>query len=159
MKRCRAEVLTDPNRHARLSHAKQSLKKYSASNHYVILFYRCSFHLLFSPPNLRDRLADHYQTLPHGRRWPRFMKFGQTFGGPLPPEFGGPKHQISARFRTTSRLDREYLRNATRHRQSENGVANYGHSRITKLNSVTFRCTLVHKRRKIGPKFWLAYRP
>jgi len=42
------------------------------------------------------------------------------------------KHEISARFRTTSRLDREYLRNARRHRQSEHGVANYGHFRTGK---------------------------
>jgi len=42
------------------------------------------------------------------------------------------KRQISAPFwttLTTSWLDCEYLRNAIRHRQSENGVANYGHSR------------------------------
>jgi len=57
------------------------------------------------------------------------MKFGQTFGVAVLPKFGGPKHEISARFRTTSRLDLEFLRNATTHRQSENGVANYGHSR------------------------------
>jgi len=32
----------------------------------------------------------------------------------------------------------EYLRNATRNRQSENGVANYGHFRTGELNSVYF---------------------
>jgi len=42
------------------------------------------------------------------------------------------------RFRTTSRLDREYLRNATKNLQSENSVANYGHSRTSKLNFVYF---------------------
>jgi len=52
----------------------------------------------------------------------------ETLGPLPPPKFGGQKHEISARFRTTSQLDCEYLRNATRHRQSENGVANYGHS-------------------------------
>ena len=45
---------------------------------------------------------------------------------------------------TTLQLDREYLRNLTSHRQSENGVANYGHSRTGKLN-------VVHKQQKIGP--------
>ena len=30
----------------------------------AILFYRCSLDLLFSPPDLRGRLADLYQTLP-----------------------------------------------------------------------------------------------
>jgi len=33
------------------------------------------------------------------------------------------------RFRTASPRDREYLWNATKHYQSENVVANYGHSR------------------------------
>jgi len=59
------------------------------------------------------------------------------------------KIKISARFLTNSRLDREYLRNAKRHRQSENGVANYGHSRTGNL----IRCTLVQIRRKMGPGF------
>jgi len=55
------------------------------------------------------------------------------------PEIWRPNDvKISARFRTTSRIDRAYRRNATRHRQSENGVANYGHSRTGKLNSVYF---------------------
>jgi len=51
--------------------------------------------------------------------WPKNMKFRRDFG------------QLSP-------LDREYLRNATRHHQSENGVVNYGHSRTCKLNSVYF---------------------
>jgi len=56
-----------------------------------------------------------------------------------PPEILQPKNtKILARFQTTLRLDREYLRNATRHRKSEKGVANYGHSRTGKLNSVHF---------------------
>jgi len=38
------------------------------------------------------------------------------------------KREILARFRTTSWLNCKYLRNATRHRQSENTVANCGHS-------------------------------
>jgi len=57
------------------------------------------------------------------------------------------KHEISARFRTTLRLVREYLRNATS--QSENDVANYGHSRTGKLNSVYFGPQTA----KIGPEF------
>ena len=54
------------------------------------------------------------------------MKFGQTFGVAVLPKFGGPKHEISARFRTTSRLDREFLRHATRHRQSTEGLRRKG---------------------------------
>jgi len=57
--------------------------------------------------------------------------------GSFHPKFGSPKkHKISVRFRTTSRLDCNYLLNATRYRQSENGVANYGHSHTGKLNLV-----------------------
>ena len=52
------------------------------------------------------------------------------------PKILQPK--ISARFRTSSRLDHGYLWNATRHRQSEKCFANYGHSRTGKLNSVYF---------------------
>jgi len=68
--------------------------------------------------------------------WPRFITFGQKFGSPLPPpEIWRPKNiKILARFRTNSRLDRKYFWNATRHCQSENFIANYGHSRTGKLN-------------------------
>jgi len=78
---------------------------------------------------------------------------GGTFGRPLPPEIWRTKNiKISARFRTTSRLDREYLRKATTHRQSENGFANYmyWHSRTGKLNLVYF-CP---QTAKTGPEFW-----
>jgi len=68
--------------------------------------------------------------------------------GPLPKKFGAEKHAFSARFRTTSHFDREYLRNGTSYRQWENGVANYDLSRICLI-----WWTLVHKRRKTGPTF------
>jgi len=58
-------------------------------------------------------------------------------GGPA-PNLAAKNIKISARFRTTLWLDREYLRKATRHRQSENGFANYGHSCTGKLNSIYF---------------------
>jgi len=114
------------------------------------LFYCCSIDLsFFSPPNLQGRLADRHQTLPRIRWWHRFIKFSQKFG--WTPEIWRPKNmKVLARFWTTSRLDREYLRNATRCRQSENSVANYGHFR----RGVLIQRTLVHKRRKIGPEFW-----
>ena len=54
------------------------------------------------------------------------------------------------RFRTTSQLDRKYHRNATRHCQSENGIANYGHTRTGRLNLVYFGPQMA----KIGPEFW-----
>jgi len=94
----------------------------------------------FSPANLRGRLADRHQTLPHVRWWPRFIKFGQKFW--CPPKFGGPKSKTSKCRRDLIAL---YLRNATRHRQSENGVANYGQFRKANL----IRCTLDHKRLKM----------
>jgi len=40
------------------------------------------------------------------------------------------KHAFLTRFWMTSHFDREYLRNRTRYRQSENGVANYDLSRV-----------------------------
>jgi len=46
----------------------------------------------FSLPNLRGRLADRQQTLPHVWWWPRFIKFGQKFGWPLPPEIWRTKN-------------------------------------------------------------------
>ena len=75
----------------------------------AILFYCCSLDLLFSPPNLRGRLADRHRTLPHVRRWPRFIKFGQKFG--WPPKFDGPKTSkflaTSHNFATWSRISPE----------------------------------------------------
>jgi len=117
------------------------------------MFYRCSLDLssFFSPLNLRGRLADRHRTLPHVRRW-QIYKIRSEIWVATSPQIWQPKNfKISARFRTTSQLDREYLRNATRHRQSENGVANNG-------QSPHIRCTLIHKRRKIGPKFWSTQR-
>jgi len=77
----------------------------------------------FSAPNLRGRLADRHQTLPHVRWQPRFTEFSQKFGGPKTSNFSA----IS-----------DNLRNATRHCQSENCVANDRHSRTGKLNLVYF---------------------
>jgi len=114
------------------------------------LFYRCRLDRLFSPPHLRGHLADRHQTLPRIRWWPRFTKFGQKFGWSLPPKFGGVK--TSKFWRDFGQHDCQYLQNATRHRQSENGVANYGYSQSpTQANLI--RCTFIHKWRKIGPEF------
>jgi len=88
------------------------------------------FFLLFTPtksPRSLER-SPPLQTLPHVRWWPRFINFGQKFGwpGPLPlrnlavqrrQNFGAILHNFAS-------LDREYLRNATRNREWENGVAN-----------------------------------
>jgi len=69
--------------------------------HYVLLLsYISSFS---SPPNLQGRLADRHQTLPHGD--PDLWNSVRNLGTPFRSKFGGPKHEISARFRTTSRLE------------------------------------------------------
>ena len=106
-----------------------------------------SFISFFSLHNLRGRgpLADRHQTLPHVRWRPIFIKFRQEFGAPSARNFAAQKHAISARFRTTSRLDREYLRNATRYHQSENGLQ----TTDTPAQANVIWCTLVHKRLKI----------
>ena len=119
----------------------------------TILFYRCSLDLsffLFSLPNLWGRLASHHQTLPHVHWWPRFIKFGQKFGWTLYPTIWRPKNiKILARYCTTWQLDREYLQNTTRHHQSENGFANYGHSCTGKLNSVYFGPHMAKNRSRV----------
>ena len=67
---------------------------------------------------------------------------------PPPPKKWGRKHAFWCDFgRLHTQFDRECLRKGTRHRQSENGVANYDLSCICWRNLGT----LVHKRRKIGP--------
>ena len=97
--------------------------------------------MFFSVPNLRGRMADHHQTLPHVRRWPRFIKFGKKFGWPLPPQFGGPE---TSKFRRDFAHLRDLIANISGMQQD---TVN-GHCRNL------IRCTLVHKRRNIGPEFW-----
>jgi len=66
------------------------------------------------------------------------LKTRSKIWGP-PRKIWGPKNMLfSAQFRTTSHFDREYLRNGTRYRQSENGVANYDLSRDCWRNLVNF---------------------
>ena len=122
----------------------------------AILFYHCSLDL-FSPPNLRGRLADRHQTLPHVLWWPRFIKFCEKFGWLHPLEIWRSKNvKILAWFRTTSQLDRKYRRNATRLCQSENGVASYGHSCTGKLNLVYFGTQMAKHRPGVlnPPDLW-----
>ena len=70
--------------------------------------------------------------------------------GPFPRKLAAQKNsKILVQFRTTSWLDCEYLRNATRHRQSENGVANHRHSCTGKLNLVYFDPQMVKNRTRV----------
>jgi len=69
------------------------------------------------------------------------------------PEIWRPKNIVILwRFHTTLRLDCECLRNPRRHDQSENSIANYGHSHIGIPNSV-------YKRATNGKKIVLKLRP
>ena len=54
------------------------------------------------------------------------------------PEIWQPKTWNVGVISDNMRLDREFLRNATRHRQLENSFANYGCSRTGRLNLVYF---------------------
>jgi len=61
-----------------------------------------------------------------------FATRSKIWGPPLEKNWDR-KAYFLARFRTTSHFDREYLRNGTSYRQSENGVANYDLSRVCGL--------------------------
>ena len=94
----------------------------------AIMFYRCSFDLLF------------FRHLISEVSWPVFTKLCHMVDGdpdlwnsvrhfrdPFPRNLAAQKRQILAQFRTILH-DHEYLWNVPRYRQSENDVANYGHS-------------------------------
>jgi len=105
----------------------------------ALMFYCCLFLFFFSysARDLRRLSADRRETLPHDRNWCNFKTRSKIWGPP--PKKLGPKNMpFSARFRTTSQFDREYLRNGTRYRQSENGVANYDLYRVRWRNLVNF---------------------
>ena len=57
---------------------------------------------------------------------------------PQKKKFGGQNIKIWAKFRTTSEVDRAYLRNKTRHRRTENGDANCYLSCAGVLNLMKF---------------------
>jgi len=113
----------------------------------AILFYHC--HLCLFCHLISEVTWPIVTKLCHVWWWSRFIKFSQKFGWPLPAKFGGPKTKILARFRATSWLHREYLQTATRHRQRENGIANYGHSRTGKLNWLYFGPQMEKNRTRI----------
>jgi len=114
----------------------------------TIFFYRCSLDLLYS----------FFHCIVSKVAWPSVTKLCHMFdddpvykirseicvappfpSSPPPPRNVAAQNiKISAWFHITSGLDREYLQNATKHRQSENGVANDGHSNTGELNSVYF---------------------
>ena len=102
----------------------------SKGGHSVLLLMFRSFFATKSPRSL-------------GRSSPNFATCSMVtqiyeMAAPFARNLAAQKREISARFPTTSGLDHKFLRSATRHRQSENDVANYGHSCTGKLNLVYF---------------------
>ena len=99
------------------------------------MFYRCSFDLSFFFRRLFSEVALPIATklchMVDGE--PDFWNPVRYLGGALPPEIWRPQN---------IKLRRDFgqlrLQNATSYRQSQNGVANYGHSRIGNLNTVHF---------------------
>ena len=75
---------------------------------------------LYSPGNLRAPSADRRETLPHDRNMGVLYNVSPKIRGPSPQRNGAKNMQNSARFHTTSKFDREYLRNGSRYPKSEN---------------------------------------
>ena len=99
---------------------------------------------LFLPPNLRGHLADHHQTLPHGRRWPRFIKFGQTFGGSS-PQIWRPQN---IKFRRDFGQLRDLIANISGTQQDIVSQKTALQTTDTPAQAHLIWCTLVHKQRK-----------
>jgi len=105
----------------------------------TILFYRCRLDIFFflffrrlSPRSL-GRSSPNFTTC---SLVTRFIKFDQKFGWPHLSEIWRPK---TSKFRLDfAQLCDLIVNIATRHRKSQNGLANYGHSRTGKLNLVYF---------------------
>ena len=86
-----------------------------------LMFYcRCFF---CSPGYLRAPSADRRETLPHDRNMGVLYNASPKIRGALPKEIGGQNMQNSARFQTTSNVDREYLRNGSRYPKSETYIS------------------------------------
>ena len=76
--------------------------------------------MFFSPLDLRAPSGDRPETLPGDRYRVLFYNLGPKIWGSPPKNSGAKNVQNSARFRTTSDFDREYLRNGWIYRKSEN---------------------------------------
>jgi len=96
------------------------------------------FFFLFSPHDLRAPSADRRETLAHDRKfaiWVHFIMQVQKFGGPSPKKLGAKNMQNSARFQTTSDVNREYLQNGTRYPKSESNLITADSSRVPRRKS------------------------
>jgi len=97
------------------------------------------FYLFLSPAFLRRPSTDRRETLPHDRKLGDLDKLGPKIrGGHSPPKMGGQNMQNFGRFSTTSDFDREYLRNGSSCRKSENTVINYNPFHVGPKNLVNF---------------------
>ena len=91
---------------------------------------------------LRRPLTDRRKTLLHDRKLGGLDKLSPKIRGHSPPKWGGGKNmQNFGRFTTTSDFDREYLRNGSPCRKSENTIINYNPFHAGPKNG----WTLVHK--------------
>jgi len=120
-----------------------------ASGPYVLLLFLSFLFFLsfYSARDLHGLSADRRETLPHDRKGYNFKNYVQNLGS-SPKKFGAENMlfgAISDDFALRSRIG--YLRNGTRYRQSENGVANYDPSRVCRHNLVNFGPQMT----KIGP--------
>jgi len=98
---------------------------------YVLLLF-ISFLSFFLQRKISHGLtANRHETLPHNRKWVNLKTRSKIWGSSPPPKkkIEDRKRAFLARFETTSHFDHEFLRNGTRYRHSENGVANYDLSR------------------------------
>ena len=119
----------------------------------AIRFYRCSLDLiLFSPRNLRGRLADRRQASPV-RWWPGFIKFDQKIGCPSPPPKKSCRPQ-KQKFRRDFVQLRDFVANVSGtqqdivNRKAALQLQTLPHSHFVLWSTVD------HKRWKIELEFW-----
>ena len=120
-----------------------------------LYFTEVCFYPLFSLPNLRglwslDRSPPNFATCSVVNviykigHWVRNLES-------LHPKIWWPKNiKILAQFRTTSRLDSEYLWNGTRYSRSENGLQTV----VTPVHAYKIWWTFGPQTEKIRPEFW-----
>lgn len=109
----------------------------------AIMFGSSTFFLfsVFSTPNLRWRLANHHEILPHVLVVsvdPDLQMYIRNLRIPPSKVWQTKNVKISAQCQTTLWIDCKCLWSEIRYHQSENGVAHYDHSCTCILNLVDF---------------------
>ena len=107
--------------------------------------------LFHSPDFLRRPSTDRRETLPHDRKLWGLDKLSPKIrgGGHSPQKWGAKSMQNFGRFSTISDFDREYLRNGSPCRKSENSIINYnpfhvGPKKFGELWSTNNRVKVAH---------------